>query len=247
MKILGVDVETTGLDTKEDQIIEIGAVIWDTEAKIPLEMYSAFVLPKKLPLPEEITRITGIKEEWLRAYGKSLAQVMGYIDALLIKTFDPDYILAHNGENYDRPLILAELDRHGLTDHGFRRIPWLDSRTDLPFEKEPSSRRLSHLAAEHGFLNPFAHRALFDVLTMMKLTTFYDFEKIVAQAKVPWLVVRALVSYDDREKAKELRYSWEKIGNQTWPKSWVKKIRANQLELEKKAAEAKGFRIVELG
>jgi hypothetical protein len=35
--------------------------------------------------------------------------------------------------------------------------------------------------------------------------------------------------------AKKQRFSWEKIGDKTYPKWWVKKIKANKFDEEKKA------------
>jgi DNA polymerase-3 subunit epsilon len=249
VRILGIDVETTGLDTGKDRVIEIGAVVYDTEHKLPLELFSSFVIPgdpAEFKLPPEITELTGIQQDWVVAYGKSFEQAATYLEKLLIQRHDVDYVMAHNGENFDRPIILAELARANLMDHSLTRLPWIDSRTDLPHKREPESRRLKHLALDHGFINPFEHRAVFDVLTMLRVAGHYDWDEIVELSNVPWVTVRALVNYDDREKAKRLRYSWEKIGTRTYPKLWVKKIRANQLEREQELAKKEGFEIVKI-
>lgn len=248
MRVLGLDIETTGLNTAEDHIIEIGACVWDVENKTPLEVYSTFVLPPahKLPLSDEIRRVTGIKDEWLLAHGRALDQAFGYIETVLMKGHDVDYVVAHNGENFDKPIVRLELERIGLLDHPLRRLHWIDPRSDLPFEHEPKSRSLVTLCAEHGFLNPFPHRALFDTISMMKLMSMYDFEKIVELSKTPWVLTRALVGYDDRQKAKDMRFSWEKIGEITYPKQWVKKIKENKLAAEIAEADAKGFKIVRI-
>lgn len=247
MKILGVDVETTGLDVKEDRIIEIGAVVWCTEDNVPLEMYSSFVKPPedKLPLSEEVKRVTGIKDEWVGAYGRSLSAALNAVHALA-KDFGVEYVLAHNGENYDRPLILNELSRAGISDSALRELPWIDTRTDLPFAGEPDSRRLVHLATDHGFLNPFKHRAIFDVLTMLKVTSHYPFAEVIALSQIPWVTVRALVDYDNREKAKACRFMWEQVGDKKYPKMWVKRVREHQLELEVTNAATKGFKAVRI-
>lgn len=254
MRVLGIDVETTGLDTKEDRIIEIGAVVWDTDYKVPLEMFSEFVLPppEKLPLQPIITKLTGIREEWLQQFGAGLPYVFNHLESLM-KIHKVEYVVAHNGENYDKPLILAELERAAnpvntvdFSKHLLTQLPWIDTRFDLPYEEEPGSRKLNHLALDHGFINPFKHRALFDVLTMLKLTEDFDFEKIIEQSKIPWCVMRALVSFEDKDKAKELRYSWEQIGDRKFPKWWVKKVKENRVEEEALAAAAKNFKAVRI-
>jgi len=246
MIVLGYDVETTGLDTQKDSIVEVGAVVWDTEAKVPLEVYSAFVSGVEI-LPEHKTAmdIHGIKPEWLKNYGMPFKIVFQNI-AGFCRHYGIQYIVAHNGEGYDKPLTIAELTRAGIIDHPLTQIPWLDTRYDLPFETEPKSRSLNHLIADHGFLNPFAHRAVFDVLAMLKLMGMYDFNKIIEQSKIPWIITRALVDFDNKEKAKEMRFSWENIGDRKFPKMWVKKIRENLLEIEQKKAEEKNFKIVKI-
>lgn len=248
MIVLGYDLETTGLDTQTDRIIEVGAVIWDTEKNVPIEIYSQFVKPDPsvLPLKEEIINLTGISDEYIEALGVDTITVMAHIQGMCTR-HKVEYIIAHNGEGYDKPLTYAELSRCGIGgDFCLRILPWVDTRSDLPFKIEPSSRRLMHLAGEHGFLNPFSHRAVFDVLTMLKVMSHYDFNEVAAQSKIPWATARALVGYEDREKAKEMRFSWEKIGEKTYTKMWVKKIRENQVEKEQAAAEAKGFKIIRI-
>lgn len=245
-RVLGIDFETTGLDTKADHIIELGAVVWDTDGAHPLDLFSCFITPPdcKLPLSEDIREFTGIKDEWLIKHGRTLAQAMDYLQKVLIEPYEIDYIVAHNGENFDRPLALAELERHGIEAHGLKDLHWIDTRTDLPFAKEPRSRSLNHLAADFEFINPFKHRAVFDVLTMLRVMSHFDFEVVAAQSRIPWVTVRALVDYNDRQKAKDLRYSWEQVGDIKMPRSWIKRVRENQLEAEQKLADEKGFKAV---
>jgi DNA polymerase-3 subunit epsilon len=247
MIVLGYDVETTGLDTQKDSIVEVGAVVWDTEQKLPIQIYSSFVSGVKI-LPEHKTAmdINGIKPEWL-SFGKPLNTVFNEI-AEMGSLHNVQYIVAHNGEGYDKPITIAEIDRlpGSIASSFFKATPWLDTRYDLPFETEPKSRSLNHLIADHGFLNPFAHRAVFDVLAMLKLMGMYDFNKILEQSKIPWIITRALVDFDNKEKAKEMRFSWENIGDRKFPKMWIKKIRENLLEVEQKKAEEKNFKIVKI-
>lgn len=73
----------------------------------------------------------------------------------------------------------------------------------------------------------------------------YDFTKVVEMSKIPWITVRALVDYENRELAKAQRFSWEKIGDKTYPKMWVKKIKQNTLEREVEKTEGK-FKIVQI-
>jgi DNA polymerase III epsilon subunit-like protein len=237
MILLGIDTESTGLDVKEDRIIEVGAVIYDTFEMVPLDVYSQFIIPS-IPLEDGWVSPTGIPKEWLYKYGVSLPEAFGKIQCMMANA-SPDAVVAHNGEAFDKPLIFNELARHKIMGHALETAHWLDSRHDIPFTEDVTSRRLRHLAADHGIMNPFEHRALFDVLTMLKILDKYAIEEVYEQSKQPWITIRALTDYDNRQKAKDLRYNWD-------GKIWTKKIKQKDLDNELKQAMTKGFKITVL-
>ncbi len=69
MKLLGIDVETTGLDTNNDRITEVGLVVWCTEKHAPLYLYNVNLLWPDMPeLTPEITALTGIDLEHLQEF-----------------------------------------------------------------------------------------------------------------------------------------------------------------------------------
>lgn len=242
-RVLGLDFETTGLDLKNDRVTEIGYVLWDTEEKKPLQIVNKFLWDFAYPpITEEITRLTGITQDLLTEFGVEPRSVWDGL-AEFCGTTKVEYIVGHNGENFDKPFLLAELDRAGLQHAYLRGLPWIDTRTDLPFLQEPDSRKLRHLALDAGFINFFEHRAVFDVLTMLRVMGHYDFATIVEESKIPFVTVRAMVSYEDRELAKAQRFSWEKCGDKTYNKQWVKRIKLNKLDAEKAKCN---FQLVQL-
>ena len=87
--------------------------------------------------------------------------------------------------------------------------PWIDTCTDVPYPPSVGSRTLRYLAADHLFINPFPHRAIFDVMTMLTVLSHYNVEEIAVLAKSPVIHVQAKVGYDEREKAKARGYMWE--------------------------------------
>lgn len=244
MLLLGMDTETTGLDTTSDRIIELGLVVWDVPSCSPIDIYTSFIKPPPefFPLKPEVKEVTGIQEKWLQDYGRELPQVMDYVQKMIFNRYEIEYIVAHNGEGYDKPLTMAELARHGIENHSFGSIPWLDTRTDIPYDKPPDSFKLKHLALDAGFINPFPHRAVYDVSTTLKVLSRHDIFKVIEQSKIPWVVMRACVDYNDRQLAKDMRYSWENLGDKKYPKFWVKKIRQNMVDHEIKACLEKGFK-----
>jgi len=172
MFVLGLDLETTGIDPNKDLIIEVGAVVWDVKTQKPRALMSELVSIDQ-SVPAECSAITGITDEDLKIWGQPLNDVMLRLKQL---TYECDYVVAHNGAKFDRLFLQRYYDQNPLWS--FEK-PWIDTLTDVPFPKQIITRKLNFLAAEHGFLNPFSHRAVFDVLTMMKVFSSYSFEEIL--------------------------------------------------------------------
>ncbi len=244
MRILGLDLETTGLDTSTARITELGVALWDVPTKRPLVTVGVFLHDSTYPPQSaDIIRLTGITDEMLLEFGTEPAANLRWLDGFCEK-HQVKYICAHNGENFDKPLLLSELARNKLEAGYLKKLPWIDSRTDIPFASEPDSRRLNHLALDAGFINPFQHRAVFDVLTMLRILSNYDINHILEYQAIPFATCRAVVGYEDREKAKIQRFSWEKIGEKTYPKSWVKRIKLNLLDAEIAKCKQAGFDVI---
>lgn len=230
MLLLGLDFETTGLHFDTDRIIEVGAVLWDTDHNAPLGMLSQFMHDASYPeLSPEIQAITGIRPEHLARLAKPPAEVFADLYSLMKHA---TIVVAHNGAGFDAPMMLAELARQKISG-GAWMLPWLDTMTDVPYPERVSTRKLGHLAADHGFLNPFPHRALFDVLTMMTLLGQYDIHEVIQLAAEPNVVLVAETQLPWKDKgvstnlAKARGYRWD--GAQ---KTWSKTVKQSRVESE---------------
>lgn len=225
MLIVGLDFETTGLDVKADRVIEVGAVLWCTERKAPLRLFSEMINPG-IELSPEITALTGISTQDLERFGQQAYSVFLRLTEFLGQG---EAVLAHNGKRFDFPLYWEELKRMDGVRFSPTPLLFIDSSVDVDYPAQITTRKLTHLAAEHGFLNPFAHRAVFDVLTMLSVVSRYDWEKVVANAKTPDITIQAVVSYDRREEAKARGFRWD--GDK---KAWLKVIKEPRFEEETK-------------
>ena len=146
LELVALDLETTGLDPQRDAIIEIGAVRMRDGQLI--DEYSQLVNPG-VPLPREITDITGIRPE----------QLVGQPP---IKQVLPDFVrfvanapvIGHN-VNFDMDFLA----RQGVLQGNLR----LDT-AELAAVLLPRASRysLGNLAAETGIELRQAHRALDD-------------------------------------------------------------------------------------
>lgn len=158
-----VDFETNGLITNEalplsqqPSIIEIGLLKCADAPGLPIiNQYSAFVLPPVLPLPEIITKITGICDEDLLGAAPFVAH-LAQMRALFLGEFT---FCAHNAP-FDHGMLVLELRRLGKEF----RFPWppemLDTLTLYP-------HKLARWAKEvKGPDWKQTHRALEDVLLL---------------------------------------------------------------------------------
>jgi DNA polymerase-3 subunit epsilon len=219
--LCGIDLETTGLLPAEDRITEIGAALVEWETLTPLKLMSTLVNPER-PIPPEITKITGITDEQVDLYGKSEKAAFAELHDLMSYA---DYAAAFNGSRFDQPFYLAACSRLGVEPSG---IFWLDLSSDVKWPPEITTRNLRHLASEFGFCNPFAHRALFDVMTMFKTVQGLSLDAIIARAQEPMVYVQAMVDFANNQKAKDFSFRWNPDS-----KRWWKGMKQSDFEAEK--------------
>ena len=200
MLILGIDFETTGLSATEDRIVEVGAVLMDWDTGLPVQILSKLIKPDR-PIPPEITKINGIDDEMVDCYGESEAKVFAELVSMVTQA---DYAMAHNSV-FDKGFYDAAVRRLEILDCG---VLWLDTTVDIIWPSNITTRNLRHLAAEHNFLNPFAHRAVFDVMTMLRVAQNYSLDDIIARASEPTLYVQIFSDFNDKDKVKALGYRW---------------------------------------
>lgn len=184
MRILGFDVETTGLYPDKDRIIELAFSLWDVEKKEPVTMNS-FLLHAKGISPQ-VERITGITQEMLDEFG--VGSVMALAE-FAKQARAADAYVAHNGVNFDIPFMQRAFR---LDAFQWKDLPVIDTRTDIPYPPEVSSRKMQAIGAVHGVINPFAHRALTDTLVMLEILSQYNVQEIIDTVTVsPFVTLRA--------------------------------------------------------
>ena len=155
---LMVDVETTGLRSGRDKVIELAVVPfrYDRRSGVITEVlpsFSAFNDPGR-PIPAEIVKLTGITDEDVRGQRIDAAAVQ----ALLA---DADLVLAHNA-GFDRP-FLEELFP------AFAEKPWACTVADVNWSAESiRGSKLEYLTMSYGF-HFQSHRALDDCMAAVTL------------------------------------------------------------------------------
>lgn len=217
MKILGLDVETTGLDQNNDEITELGLVLWDWEAKKPLKLSNYLIKPNK-PMSEEAQKVTGLTESDF-AYAKPVEKVN---EKLAWYLNEADYVMAHNAP-FDKSFVTRTFE----TELAKSKL-WIDSRTDILYDDVlHRSKSLVTLAATHGFLNPFPHRAIFDTMTMLKIASNYDLNVMVFRANSPTVEVVSLAPFSQKDEVKAHGFYWD-----AERKVWFLNVKQCDLELK---------------
>jgi DNA polymerase III epsilon subunit family exonuclease len=149
--IVVFDLETTGLDPREDGIIEIGGI--KLRNMEPVEEFSSLVKPSR-PISEQITTLTGITNEEL-------------VDAPSIKTvlpafldfFSDSILIAHNAE-FDIGFLTATCSRLGYQLHWPSLCTLKMSRAMLP---DLPSKNLDSLAQHYQLRFESRHRSIGDI------------------------------------------------------------------------------------
>lgn len=235
MRLLCVDLETTGLSPETDHITEVAWALKEVGDPKPLDLQSHFILPPSdlFELNPTITQLTKIQMKHLKR-GKPLEDVFRWLaDAAR----EADWIVGHNSENFDKPFLQEKSKGFDPSQRtSVFSKPWLDTMSDCVYPEDCRHTNLMYVAAYFGFVSPFPHAALFDVMTTLRILDQFDLAQVIERAKSPWCYVSANVGYENRQLAKDRRYSWETAGSRTYPKTWIKRIK--EMEFEKERAEA---------
>lgn len=212
-----LDLETTGIDPQNDRIIEIALLEFGVEAdKDPVisRSFSAVEDPG-IPVSDEILKITGVTREILA--GQKID--WDYVRAFLAKT---SIVIAHNAE-FDR----AFLDKSGeLKD---LNLHWGCSRKHIDWKKHNfRTTALNYLAADHGFVNPFAHRALFDCATTFRIVSPYLPELIARSYEREFKIRAVYAPFESKDVLKQRGYYWNQDA-----RVWERVVSESQLEGER--------------
>lgn len=212
--ILILDTETTGLDSENDDCLEVGSILFNVKSRSVLAQQS-FLLPvqnnnaeKINNIPAEITRLPQPLFEAIK-YFQSLVQVS-------------DVIVAHN----------AEFDMKWF---GLRKLPqiekqWICSMDDItwPADRQLKTRpSVRDLALAYGIPVWNAHRALTDCIYLAEVfKRCSELEKLLIRALEPKVLLRAEISYDQRYLAKNAGFRW----NDAIKGAWSRKMSRRDME-----------------
>ncbi|MDR7232738.1 DNA polymerase-3 subunit epsilon [Caulobacter sp. BE264] len=209
-----LDTETTGVDGRRDEILELAMVPFDYDPDGRLcAVHHPFVALNQPtnPILPEITKITGITDAMVAGHAIDPEKVGAFIAEAVI-------VIAHNAA-FDR--LFAER----LTD-AFKAKGWACSMSQVDWKGEGfEGTKLSYLAGQCGFFFD-GHRAENDCLAGLEILgrQLSDGRTALAHlldaARAPtWRIVAEGSPYNLKDKLKTRGYRWN--GDEAaGPKAW---------------------------
>lgn len=170
MKIIFFDLETTGLSSTTESILEIAAVVIDEDYNA-IDTFQSFINPGK-PIPYMITKITSIDNSMVKNARSEFIVLNEFMN--WIKKYNPEIVAGHNIKRFDLRWIQEKTNKYGITNQMPSEIlDTLDYATKLHRDgvlrnykattaKGNVSFKLEHLVNFFG-LEEQSHRAIDDV------------------------------------------------------------------------------------
>lgn len=217
MLITIIDLETTGFDPNTDSVAEIAAVLVSVEHREILQQVSTL-----LPVRENgAIAINGIEPDVTQliahrgCYSAPLQAIRDILNA-------SDYAVAFNSDFeeawFDAGSVPRIVDKYNWSDAATYRYP------------SPSqSRSLVNLCVAHRIPIVRAHRGLDDcLLTWELMQTCSELEAEIVRGAQPKVLVKALVSFAQKDLAKAAGFHWDKAD--LVPRAWAKRALPDELE-----------------
>jgi DNA polymerase-3 subunit epsilon len=232
-----LDVESTGLDIRASQIIELCITPFEygIDGRIvsvgqPLHQFNE---PEE-PIPSEITAITGLTDEVVTGHRLDISVIEAFVERANI-------LLAHNAA-FDRPLV----ERISPI---FASKPWACTMCDVPWKEEGvEGRRLSELLSGFQFFFE-AHRAVDDceagiALLTMKLPKSGErvLNRVLKAARQPtWRIFADAAPFEMKDTLKRRGYKWN-ADRMLGPRAWWKDVPSDLVDAEVAYLQSEIFR-----
>lgn len=222
-----VDVETTGLDTTKDSVIELAMLPFDYTIDgtvVGIGQPFRSLRDPGFSLPAEITELTGITDEMVRGASIDPGEVTAFANQAVL-------VVSHNA-GFDRPFCEREWPV-------FAAKPWACSLHEVDWSGEGfAGKKLSQIAAGYGFFFD-AHRAADDcragvdiLARRLPRSGRTGLAALLESARAPrWRLWAEGAPYTSRDILKARRYRWSS-GDDGGRRAWYLDVGEDTLEGE---------------
>jgi len=223
-----LDVETTGLSAKEDEIIQLAYVTFtfdeETGEIFSIEQESSEYNEPEKEISEVITDLTGITAEDVK--GKRIDW-----SSFELVLEDCEFVIAHNA-SFDRKFV-------EMYSEASRNILWACSREQVPWKSLGFGHTaLIYVSMMNGFFYD-AHNAIADVHATIKNLAEVDrdgkyfLKHLLERARQDDIKIIATTRYSQKQFFKDRQYRWDGGG-----KVWYKQLPQNAHQEELVEAQA---------
>ncbi|MGD9479249.1 3'-5' exonuclease [Shinella sp. G-2] len=222
-----VDTETTGLNARKDEIIEIGIVAFSFDAAGNIgdvtDVYGGLRQPS-VAIPADITRLTGITDAMVVGQTIDIARVQALIEPA-------DLIIAHNA-GFDRPFCET-------FSSAFAPKAWACSVSEIDWSARGfEGTKLGYLVGQAGYFHD-GHRAVDDCYALLEVLAqdgpeqsaapFAELFAASQRSRVRIFAEHSPFEMKDHLKARGYRWS---DGSDGRPKSWWVEVADDALDDE---------------
>lgn len=237
LKGIILDTETTGLNSRKDEIIEIGVIAFTFDATGSVGdvtgIYGGLQQPS-VSIPPEITRLTGITDDMVAGQSIDMAALQALIEPA-------DLLIAHNA-SFDRPFCEA-------FSHLFSGKAWACSNSEIDWASRGyEGTKLGYLIGQAGYFHD-GHRAIDDCFALLEVlarevdgsasTAFAELYEASQTSRVRIFAENSPFDMKDHLKARGYRWS---DGSDGRPKSWWIEVGEEVLDEELRYLRAEIYR-----
>ena len=232
-----IDTETTGLNSRKDEIIEIGIVSFTFNEVGAIGdvtgVYGGLQQPT-VAIPSEITRLTGITDDMVTDQMIDVGQLRALVDPV-------DLVIAHNA-GFDRPFC------EGFSSV-FTSKAWACSVSEVNWSTRGfEGTKLGYLIGQAGYFHD-GHRAVDDCFALLEVLAqggseegSTPFAELFAASQLSRVRIFAEHSpFDMKDHLKARGYRWSD-GTDGRPKSWWIEVSDEALDDELRYLRAEIYR-----
>lgn len=232
-----IDTETTGLNARKDEIIEIGIVAFSFDSNGAIGdvtgVYGGLRQPR-VAIPADIMRLTGITDEMVAGQAINVEELKALVDPA-------DLVIAHNA-GFDRPFCEAFSPIFGPK-------AWACSVSEVDWSARGfEGTKLGYLIGQAGYFHD-GHRAVDDCFALFEVlaqggskpdeTPFAELFAASQRSRVRIFAEHSPFDMKDHLKARGYRWS---DGSDGRPKSWWVEVPEEALDEELQYLRAEIYR-----